>query len=82
MLRIDWKTNSTVQMWIILCINRSSDVLIFPDFAGSEPTERFYRQSCVDFSTFLKKKKMSGKHGIWSGKSLLWELTREEMREG
>lgn len=43
-------------------MNRSQDVLIFPDFAGSQPTGRFYRQSCVDFSTFLKK--TSGKRGI------------------
>lgn len=68
-------------MWIILSLNRSQDVLIFPDFAGSQPTGRFYRQSCVDFSTFLKKMQVESVE-FQSGKSLLQELTREEMREG
>lgn len=64
-------------------MNHSQDVLIFPDFAGSQPTGRLYRQSCVDFSIFLKKKKKQVESvEFQSGKSLLQELTREEMREG
>lgn len=43
-------------------MNRSQDVMIFPDFAGSQPTGRFYRQSCVDF--FNIPKKTSGECGI------------------